>query len=121
MTANVIQSAKMAITMPCYMGKSPEEIQTLAEEKFEPIVKFMGDKKFLVGDHHTWLDFYWFETVELVDFVTEGKIYDKFPTLKTYQDSVRDIPSVKAYRSSDRWLNLQFNNKHAKVNGAKNE
>ena len=116
MVFNIVQNAKNKITGPCYGGSDKSQVLEAAVTHFEPLVKFIGDKKFLTGDNYTWVDLYWFETVELADKVSEGKIFETYPALKEYQTRVYEIEAVKAYRTGPKWENLIFNNKIATIN-----
>ena len=64
--------------MPCYTGEKDKALQTIAE-KFPAVSNFLGQKKFLLGDHPIWLDFYFFEVLELCALITDGAVFDDFP------------------------------------------
>ena len=114
MLSGVVGDLKMAATMPCYMTGNREDIIKAANDKLPPIVSFMGNNKFLAGDSITYLDFYFWELLELLNFVSEGKILDDFPTLKAYHANFECIESLKAVIAQQR--ELPFNNKSAKLN-----
>ena len=78
------------------------------------IVSFLGEKKFLVGENPTYVDFYFVEIIELLVFVTEGKVLEDYPTLKTYHANVLGLPNVAAKHEEQK--KLIFNNKVAKIN-----
>ena len=84
MVANIVTAAKNKVTGPCYSGGTKEDVLAIAITHFESLVKYTGEKKFLTGDDYTWIDLFWYETVELADKITEGKIFETYPTLKEY-------------------------------------
>lgn len=51
--------------------------------------------------------------------VTDGKILNEYPVLKVYDQTMKNLPKMKEYLEDpncpEMWLN--FNNKHAKING----
>ena len=57
-----------------------------------------------------------FELLELQDFVTEGKIYEKYPLLQAYRDRVKNLPKLKEYYESEACMKRPFNNKFAALN-----
>ena len=42
----------------------------------------MNGKNFLLGPNVCYLDFYLFETIQMVDFLTEGKVFDTYTNLE---------------------------------------
>ena len=79
------------------------------------LANFLGkDKMFLVGDNITWVDFGFVEILELFQFVTEGRLYQHYPTLKRYIDNVMALPAIRDYLKTQN--ERKFNNKSAKIN-----
>ena len=107
----------MSFTRLCYLGKKDDALQLIAD-KIPAIVVFMEDKKFLAGDDPVWLDFYWFETIELMLFVTDGDLFKDFPSLETYHQNVVNLPGLLEYLDDPNCpeKTRYFNNKHAKIN-----
>ena len=89
----------------------------VVHDKLPPILKFLGDKKFLVGDSPCYMDFYLFETIQLIIFISDGTFLDSYPTLKVYNDSVKELPRLKEYLATCEDKDMLFNNKSAKING----
>ena len=50
------------VTIPCYQNNKAAALKTI-EEKVPLLVKFLGNKKFLVGDKPCWADFKLFESI----------------------------------------------------------
>ena len=55
----------------------------------QPIVKYLGDKKYLTGDQPCFVDFYFFELIQLLKFVSEGSVLETYPSLKAYNDNFK--------------------------------
>jgi len=78
----------------------------------------LGTKKFLAGEKPSWIDFYFFEMIEYNQFLVDGNLFKRFPTLKTYDENVRNLPGLKAYLEDPNCIEKTrtFNNKHAIIN-----
>ena len=61
-----------------------------------------------------YVDFYFFEVLELIAFVTEGKIFEDYPTLKEYHARIEAMEVLKDKIKEQR--TLLFNGKRAKIN-----
>ena len=59
-----IIDAKKVITGPCYVGENRQKLIGLAKKKLIPIVEYLGEKKFLVEDKLTLIDFMMLELCE---------------------------------------------------------
>ena len=53
-------------------------------EKVKPIVEFLGEKKFLVCEDVTYVDFTMFELCELMQFISQGELFRRYPKLEAY-------------------------------------
>lgn len=56
----------------------------------------IGEKKFLCGEHPSYVDLIFFETVELIAHV-KANAYEEYPALKRYRDNVANLPRFKEY------------------------
>ncbi|XP_035208100.1 glutathione S-transferase Mu 1-like [Stegodyphus dumicola] len=66
---------------------------------------FLGDRKFLVGDELTYVDFMAYDTFDFYRLLIPG-VYDDFPTLKSYLDRIEALPELQEYFQSStykRW------------------
>jgi glutathione S-transferase len=54
---------------------------------FPKIIKMLGDKKFLIGNNETFVDFYFLELIKQMSWLYP-EIYSTYPTLKPYVDRV---------------------------------
>ena len=81
MVSNVIADLKGAVTMPCYTTGDRSAITALLLEKVKPIVKYLGEKKFLVGANVTYVDFTFFELCDFMNWISEGQLFTQNPSL----------------------------------------
>lgn len=66
------------------MGKK-EIADNVIREMLPQILRFQGKHKFLcTNDKPTWVDFYFFEEINVMRWATDGKIFDDYPNLKYY-------------------------------------
>eukprot|EP00569_Conticribra_weissflogii_P012772 CAMPEP_0171388326 /NCGR_PEP_ID=MMETSP0879-20121228/40451_1 /TAXON_ID=67004 /ORGANISM="Thalassiosira weissflogii, Strain CCMP1336" /LENGTH=222 /DNA_ID=CAMNT_0011900673 /DNA_START=39 /DNA_END=707 /DNA_ORIENTATION=+ len=111
----IMMDAKMAFTMPCYMGDGDKKAHwEKCCPRLESISKFLEGKKFMIGDRLCCADFQMAELVDLVDFISDGEVYKVYPNLKAYKEAVFALPGVKDF--TEKSLALKFNNKSAKIN-----
>eukprot|EP00350_Pseudokeronopsis_sp_OXSARD2_P005991 CAMPEP_0170542522 /NCGR_PEP_ID=MMETSP0211-20121228/1923_1 /TAXON_ID=311385 /ORGANISM="Pseudokeronopsis sp., Strain OXSARD2" /LENGTH=151 /DNA_ID=CAMNT_0010845605 /DNA_START=219 /DNA_END=674 /DNA_ORIENTATION=+ len=100
---------KMKITILCFLsGKERSEVKEEAHKSMEELVKYLGDKKFIMGDNLTWLDFYNLEFFEWLDWLTEGEFFKKNPKTEEYTKRVAELPGLKEYRSSEKFIVKPF-------------
>ena len=116
MVSGPISDVKNGVTFPCYRGEEKAAL-TCMREKVPAIVNFLGSNKFLIGDNVTWIDFYFFEAIELMAFVNKN-FFAEFPPLEVYHKNVRNLPKLKEYLDDPNCLDMKrpFNNKAAKIN-----
>ena len=121
MMAGVLMDFKLATTRPCYMGE-PEKIKETCAEKLPAVIAFIGDHKFLIGDDVTYIDFFFYENLNLCKMALKDKCDTDFdtvyPKLASYMSNMRNLPGLKEYLDGDCVEKTYiFNNKVAKVNG----
>jgi len=69
---------------------------------------FIENKRFILGNNISYLDFYLFEIVELIDFITEGGVFENYPDLQKYQKRMSKLPKLKKYLGSEDCLKAPF-------------
>ena len=83
MMSSIIHDLKLySLTYPFYTHGDKAKIEKDSRSRLDPIVKCLGDKKYLVGEKICYLDFILFEVCNVMDFLTEGKVWEEYPTLK---------------------------------------
>ena len=72
----------------CYGLDSPPKGKEGVLEKLEETLplfeKYLGMKKFLVGEQITWVDFYFWDMLEWAEWLLEGKMEVQYPSLHRY-------------------------------------
>ena len=61
MVMGVVGDLKSAATRPCYASGEKSEILDAMKAKLPPIIKYIGENKFLVGNDVTFVDFFFYE------------------------------------------------------------
>jgi len=56
------------------------------------MAKYLQGKKLLAGDDLTYVDFYFFERLQLMIHVTNGKILNEMPILNEYNETMKNLP-----------------------------
>jgi glutathione S-transferase len=110
---------KMSVITPCYVCGDRQKITDAYRAELPAILSFKGDKKFIGSEHVSYLDFYFFELLQMLVFVSEGGILKEFPVLAEFNETMKQLPGLKEYISNDPIdATLMFNNKMAKINGS---
>ena len=88
MLAYQLVELKAMSTVPCYTQGDRTSITMNMLEKVKPLVTFLGQKTYLCGENVTYPDFVLFELCDFWDWITEGKMYERNPSLKIYHDRI---------------------------------
>ena len=75
--------------MPCYTSGDRTAITANLLEKVKPLVRFLGSKKFLVGENVTYIDFIFFELCDFMNWISQGKLFEGYPVLLEYFNNVK--------------------------------
>ena len=103
--------------MPCYTQGDRVAITMNLLEKVKPVVNYLGTKNFLVGDNVTYVDFIFFELCDFMDWISQGVLYERNPSLQTYHERMRTLPRLSEFYGDDsKCIKKPFNNKVAKLN-----
>ena len=117
MISGVVGDLKGAVTMPCYTSGDRAGITANLLMKVKPIVNFLAAKNFLIGENVCYVDFIFFELIELMEFISEGQLLEQNPSLRAYCDRVKGLPKLaEFYADDDKCMKRPFNNKVAKLN-----
>ena len=65
------------------------------------------------------MDFYLYELLQLIDYVTQGEVYQAYPHLEQYQYRISQLPRLKRYLLSPNFIKAPFQLKYAKINNWK--
>ena len=117
MVASIVGDLKGATTMGCYVDGDKAQICKIIFDKVPAIVRYLGYKKFLCSDDQvTWVDFFFAELCDFMQFLTEGSLYKNYPVLHQYFETVMGLPGLQQYWRSEYCMKAPFNNKIAKIN-----
>ena len=97
MIRNIFVEANGKIRGLCYSQDTKEAVVKQAEESLAGLHTWMEGKKWVMGDHFTYLDLAFLENEEFLDALTDGHIFEKFPHFKTHMNNVRNLDEIKAY------------------------
>ena len=108
---------KNAITKPCYKNDRDEAVKVI-EEQAPTIAAYLGHNRFLTGTDPVWLDFFFFELLELMVFLSFARVLRDNPKLVQYHKNVASLPGLKEYLKSKGCIDKMrpFNAKSAHVN-----
>ena len=86
-------------------------------EKVKPLVYFLAEKQFLCGDNVTYVDFVMFELCDFMQWLSQGMLYERNPSLEAYFNRVMKLPRLKEFFADDqKCIKRPYNNKIAKIN-----
>lgn len=116
MCAGTIKDLNGFIIGHCYGSGDKEAVMKGLESRLPNFSNFLGEKTYLVGDYLTFVDFLFYELLELIDFISEGKSLANFKNLLAYLNNMRNSEFMKRHKESKRFIEAPFNNKMAKIN-----
>ncbi len=65
-----------------------------------------------------WIDFFFFEMVEYMNYLSGSNIYAKYPTLEAYHNEFLALPTIAKVWSDDvKIMKYPFNNASALIGG----
>lgn len=85
-------------------------------DKLKALSNFLGDRKFVVGDYVTYVDFVLFEYLEVQSNFVNGLLKD-YPVLDAYHKRVLALPAIDKYVKSDKFIKFPFNGAPAYFGG----
>jgi len=100
--------------------KARVEFSKTAPVQLKLIEKFLGDRKFLVGDSLTYVDFLFSETYDFFRYFVPNVCKD-FPTLKAHQGRILGLPELQGYLTSPTYVRWPVFGPIAKFGGGGEE
>ena len=97
MLSGIILDIKKGVTGPCYSGDKDAAIKCI-QNKMPAVIAFLkqDQRQFLAGDNVTWIDFYFYETLQLMAFINPH-VYEEYGKLKAYCRNMAKLPHLKDY------------------------
>ena len=126
MLAEFVGQLKRALTMPSYTGGDfGKDItcQQLAESAYphlERVLNFKKSKghKWLAGENLTWIDFFFWEIVDYLAWLTKGGVVEKYPELGHYHKEFLALPTIaKVWGDDVKCQKYPWNNSFALIGG----
>ena len=72
-----LRECKQQLTGPCYQGMDQQKLTALAKAKMAPLVAFLGERKYFMGENLSLLDFFFLELCEYVNWLTAVSFYSE--------------------------------------------
>lgn len=79
-----VSQLKNTSTIPCYQGKSNQDIMNDCWPLIQEVVDFLGEKPFLCGDKVLWIDFAFFELLCFLDMLSGEVVCQHYVQLGQY-------------------------------------
>ena len=95
--------------------KMKDELQEWQSKKMEQFEKFLGDKKFFGGDEPKFPDFHLYEIIS-VHTLLFPEFKTKFAKAAAYLKRFEELPKIKAYMESDKFIKAPINGPSAAWN-----
>ena len=118
MLGNVISDLKGKATLPVYGRADKDEFLGNLPNMLQPIVAKMGTNQFLAGDAVTWIDFFFFEIICMINACYKLDLCSDMPTIGAHHQNMKNLPGLKEYLSDPNCMDAGyiFNGKIAKLN-----
>ena len=111
-----LKNIKSAITGPCYAGADRKALSVTAQDKMKPMLAYLAKKEYFFGENLSFLDFYLFELIEFVQWLSDEEFLTKNKEAARYVKRIKNLKQIKRYIKSDRYMAAPYNNKVAKIN-----
>ncbi|CAG9314993.1 unnamed protein product [Blepharisma stoltei] len=110
MITGVLRDFNSAIGRACY-SQDAATLIPLALESQKPVlarfVKYIEGKTFLVGDHPTYVDFYFYESLDRLDAIDPSYLAGISPLFEAYKSHIRSLTHVEEFVSRPNRLHFQ--------------
>ena len=81
-----VQKLKEVSTYPCYGGDLDEHgILSACVPVLDTVSAWMTGKDWIAGENITWLDFMFWENLEMLDFLAKGQFDEMYPAFSAYR------------------------------------
>lgn len=92
-----------------YDDKKKETYVEQTKPKLAELEKFLGEKQFFIGDKVTLCDFHIYEILDVFKIFEPRLLADR-PKLEEYHERFQELPAIKAYINSERFISRPINN-----------
>lgn len=109
-----VYDLKINSTMPCYMSADREALKF--DEEFDRCAKWMETRDWISGGEVTYLDFFYWETLEWIDYLWENKLDEKYPALAAYRKRFASMPGfAEIFADDSKSMKFPFNGDMAHI------
>ncbi|BFZ08944.1 hypothetical protein BsWGS_11985 [Bradybaena similaris] len=112
-----ITDLRQGFSRLCYGADfDDKKIENYVEEtkpKLAQLEKYLADKQYFIGDKVTVCDFHIYEILDVFK-VLEPKLLADSPKLEEYHERFEELPAIKAYINSEKFISRPINNTCAK-------
>jgi len=84
-----------------FMKGDTPELHEFLNTFAKQISEYLGGKPYSIGTHVTYVDFTVFEVLDLINFVSEGRILSENPNLKSFMQRMEQLPRFDKYWKND--------------------
>lgn len=119
MLNGVIGEMRQKVVGSCYQQDDKSVSCQEYKDRLPPILAQLGTNKFLVGNYPTISDFIFYETVQILHFVSDGAAFKEHEPLVGYCQRFKALKGVKEYLEDPFCMDAGFhlNGPIAKING----
>jgi len=97
-----------------------EYVETYMPTKLKMLSDFLENKKFILGDKITFLDFYLYEVL-YAHSLFAPEVFSKFQKLGEFLKTIENLPAISSYLKSDRYIPSPVLSKLAKWQGGESK
>lgn len=110
MFVGIIKDIKGHLSRACYSPDAIAQIPGVIEAERSLLTRignWLSGKSFLLGDHPSWIDFYFYEILDQIEAMSPGFLATVSGNFETYKGNVRALANVEAFVT--RTPRLKFN------------
>lgn len=109
MLAGVLSNLREFIDESCHKGElSMADLGNEILERLHATAVRCNGRKYLLGNDLSYMDFYLYELLQLIDYITQGEVYQAYPHLEQYQYRISQLPRLKRYLLSPNFIKAPF-------------
>lgn len=82
MLAGVLSTLKQSLHLQCYIEEDKQKVGEQAIKDVKDVAAHIEGKDFILGAHLCYLDFYLFEMIQLVEFLSDGHVFEVYKHLE---------------------------------------
>lgn len=88
-----------------HFEESVENLKKNLPPKLEQLAKFLGERKFVLGDRISYVDFFIYSVVDYIRLF-KPELLENQATLNAFLDRIEALPAINAYIKSDKFYRM---------------